>query len=144
MSTRWDERIPNIENVRFAAVWVHSVEAFDEFETDAASIREQARTDPQRRAALLQAFDFMVAHPPTPDEWFSVTNTSFCTRAQLRAYLRAFYDYVFGDREEPVLPPPNDEPCPHERDDEGRCVVALADRAAATRETADREAEEER
>ena len=127
---KWHERIPNLETERWVALWVHSVEAYNDFETDAARIREQARTMPARREAFLQVYDYILANPPTTREWFWATDTSFCTRAQLLEYLQAFYDYVFGDRPAPITPPPSDEVCPHERTERGQCVQAVAEQAA--------------
>jgi hypothetical protein len=127
---KWHERIPNIETERWVALWVHSVEAYNDFETDAARIREQARTMPARREAFLRVYDYILANPPTTREWFWATDTSFCTRAQLLEYLQAFYDYVFGERPAPIPPPPSDEVCQHERTDRGQCVLAVAERAA--------------
>jgi hypothetical protein len=122
-SVRWQDQIPDIDRVGWAAVWVHSVEAFNEFETDAARIRAQVRADPGQRATFVAAYDFMLANVPTPREWCRATDTSFCTREQLREYLQAFFDYVVGDRPEPITPPPNDELCAHEKDDQGDCVL---------------------
>ena len=127
---RWDEKIPGIDSVRWAALFVHHVEAYNDFEQDAPRIREQAHTNPERRASFHLAYDWMLANPPTARDWFRATSTSFCTHAQLIEYLQAFYDYVFGDRPAPIPPPPSDELCPHERNEQGQCVLAVADREA--------------
>lgn len=128
----WKDRIPNIEdgNVRWAVLWVHDVEAYYDFEKSAAQIRETARTNPERRAAYLQSYEYLLEHVPTTREWIGTTSTPFCTREQLREYLQAFTDYVFGERPTPIVPPENDEPCEHERNDDGVCVLAAAEEAA--------------
>ncbi|WP_034266552.1 hypothetical protein [Actinospica robiniae] len=128
---RWQDQIPNIDNVRWALLWVHNVEA--EFHRDAANLRDEVRAHAELRAAYQAAYDYVLAYDPTLREWASATDTPFCTREQLREYLQAFYDYVFGDRPEPIYPPPNDEPCPHEKNKRGQCVLAVAEREAQER-----------
>jgi hypothetical protein len=135
----WTDRIPHIEdgNVRWAVLFVHDVEAYYDFDESAGKIRETARTNPERRGVYLQAYRHLLEHVPSSREWMGATSTPFCTREQLREYLQAFADYVFGDRPEPIEPPENDEPCGHELNDDGVCVLSAA-------EEADEEAEKDR
>ncbi len=47
----------------------------------------------------------MIAWHPTPDEWLDPTETRFADQQDLDEYLRAFRDYLFGDRPEPIYLP---------------------------------------
>jgi hypothetical protein len=142
----WEDRIPHIAdgNVRWAVLWVHGVEAYYDFDESAAEMREIARTNPERRAVYLEAYRYLLDHVPSPREWAGATSTPFCTREQLREYLQAFVDYVFGDRPAPIEPPENDQLCEHERNEDGVCVLSAAETAAEESEEAeDAEARED-
>jgi hypothetical protein len=132
MGWEWEKQIPHIEdgNVRWAVLYIHNVEEYWDFERWAEEIRETCRKDPERREKYEEAYRYLVEHTPSTREWSESTHTPFCGRAQLHEYLKAFYDYVFGDRPEPIEPPSNEEPCEHdERDENGDCVIPLADGA---------------
>ncbi|NNH70030.1 hypothetical protein HLB23_09165 [Nocardia uniformis] len=57
---------------------------------------------------MRKALDFVIARRPTPQEWFDPTSTWFFDHQELDEYLRAFHDYLFGDRPEPIHPPDNE------------------------------------
>lgn len=126
MSREWEQQVPNIQdgNVRWSVVSLHSVEFFNEFEESAKRLRDEVRADPATRAKHEAAYRHLLEHTPTVREWAASTDTSFCSRAELNAYLQAFSDYVFGDRPAPIEPPDNEVPCEHdERDANGDCIA---------------------
>lgn len=125
---RYGDQIPNIGRERWSILYVHDVEG--DFEQDAPRIRELVRTNAESRARIQQAYDYLLAHVPSTRDWASATSTPFCTREQLREYLQAFHDYIFGDRPEPITPPPNDELCPHQRNERGYCIFVAAESEA--------------
>jgi len=132
MSREWEKQIPHIEdgNVRWAVLYVHNIEEYEDFEHWAEEVRETCLKNPERRETYEEAYRYLVEHTPPAGYWYESTGhgQSFCTRAELHEYLQAYYDYVFGDRPEPIMPPSNEEPCEHEHEN-GRCVLAIVDRA---------------
>lgn len=131
MSRDWEAKIPHISDggVRWAVLTIHDVEFYLDFEDEAPKLREQARNHPEDAGNKREAYEYLLEHTPSVRDWGTSTHTSFCTAAQLHEYLQAFYDYVFGDRPEPIEPPSNEEPCEHdERDENGECVIPLDDR----------------
>jgi hypothetical protein len=103
----WQQFIPGIEdrNVDWAVLWVHSAECAEDFRRNAAQVRETVRSSPERRAVYLRAYAHMLDHLPSTAGWSQVTDTEFSTCDQLRDYLEAFADYVFGERAEPIPAP---------------------------------------
>lgn len=132
MSREWVEKIPHISDggVLWAVRGIHMVEFYNDFDEQAPKLREQARKHPESMESKREAYEYLLEHTPSPRQWGNWTDTPFCTTAQLHEYLQAFYDYVFGDRPEPIEPPSNEEPCEHdERDENGECVIPPADGA---------------
>ncbi|MET9211308.1 MULTISPECIES: hypothetical protein [unclassified Nocardia] len=102
--TWWDE-IPHIESLRWPLVDMHSREYSRGIRERAAALRAACLSDPTTGKMLREALDFMIAWRPTPDDWFDPTGTEFAEQRDLDDYLRAFRDYLFGDRPEPIHPP---------------------------------------
>jgi hypothetical protein len=63
-------------------------------------------TEPTYGGMVREALDYMIAWRPTPNEWFDPTETRLADQRELDEYLRAFRDYLFGTRPEPIYPPP--------------------------------------
>lgn len=61
---------------------------------------------------MREALDYMIARHPTPNEWFDPTQARFFDQQELDEYLRAFRDYLFGNRPEPIYPPARNRPTP--------------------------------
>lgn len=103
----WEDGVPHIEdgNVRWAAIVVHHIEFVGEFLEQSEKLREAARTEPGRRAVYQDAYEYLLGHPPTPEQWCTATFQLFDSQQDLDAYLRAYADYLLRDRAEPLLPP---------------------------------------
>ena len=131
MSQDWVAKIPHISDggVLWAVRGVHMVEFYNDFEDEAPKLREQARKHPEDAREKREAYEYLLEHTPSVREWVQWTDTGFCTQAQLHEYLKAFYDYVFGDRPEPIEPPDPEEICEHEREN-GQCVLGAAENVA--------------
>ncbi|MFE9320937.1 hypothetical protein ACIHDR_13915 [Nocardia sp. NPDC052278] len=69
--------------------------------------RENVATNPVYGDMMCEALDYMIARRPTPSEWFDPTKSWFCDQRELDEYLRAFRDYLFGNRPEPISAPGN-------------------------------------
>ncbi|MFI6369000.1 hypothetical protein ACIBG0_40530 [Nocardia sp. NPDC050630] len=63
--------------------------------------------DPTYAAMMREALDYVIARRPTPSEWYDPTDAWFDNQRELDEYLRAFRDYLFGNRSEPIPPPSN-------------------------------------
>ncbi|MFI5500869.1 hypothetical protein ACIA5E_17555 [Nocardia asteroides] len=44
----------------------------------------------------------LIAWQPTPEEWFDPTGVRFAEQRDLDEYLRAFRDFLFGSRPDPL------------------------------------------
>ncbi|WP_133733875.1 hypothetical protein [Nocardia ignorata] len=49
-----------------------------------------------------EALEFVISRGTSRGEWFNRTHTWFRRQEDLDEYLRAFFEYVFGDRAEPI------------------------------------------
>ncbi|MFF2557487.1 hypothetical protein ACFVUS_41265 [Nocardia sp. NPDC058058] len=87
---------------------MHSAEFGDEMWRFAPILRAELAANPAERERMREALDFVIARRPTPKEWFHPTFTWFFDQQELDDYLRAFHDYLFGDRPEPIYPPDNE------------------------------------
>ncbi|MET8431041.1 hypothetical protein [Nocardia sp. NPDC004860] len=103
-ATWWDE-IPHIGSLLWPLVNMHRTEYGRGMRSSATVLREVCATDSTYGVMVREALDFMVAWHPTPDEWFDPTETRFADQRDLDEYLRAFRDYLFGTRPEPIYPP---------------------------------------
>ncbi|WP_109530210.1 MULTISPECIES: hypothetical protein [Nocardia] len=112
-NTWWDE-IPHIGNLLWPLVQMHNAENARRMRYDAPHVRTHCVADPTYGYMLREALDFMIAWQPTPDEWFDPTGIRFADQRDLEEYLRAFRDYVSGDRPEPIYPPGSEPLSPEE------------------------------
>lgn len=103
-TTWWDE-IPHINGLLWPLVTMHHAEYGRGMRLSAPALRAVCATDPTYGDMVREALDYMIAWHPTPDEWFDATETRFADRRDLDEYLRAFRDYLFGTRPEPLYPP---------------------------------------
>ncbi|MDR7167170.1 hypothetical protein J2W56_000888 [Nocardia kruczakiae] len=102
--TWWDE-IPHINGLRWALVDMHCAEHRDGRRQIASALRDACAADPTLGLLVRDALDYMIAWRPTPEEWFDPTGIRFAEQEALGEYLRAFRDYLLGDRAEPIFPP---------------------------------------
>ncbi|MEU1210148.1 hypothetical protein [Nocardia sp. NPDC005825] len=107
--TWWDE-IPHIDSLRWPLMDIHRAVRDRAMRYDAAALRDACVTDPPYGILVREALDFMIAWRPTPDEWFDPTEARFTDQRDLDEYLRAFHDYLFGTRPEPIDPPGSEVP----------------------------------
>ncbi|WP_174186243.1 hypothetical protein [Nocardia barduliensis] len=103
-TTWWDE-IPHIDGLLWPLVNMHRAENGRGMRLSAPALRAASATDPTYGDMVREALDYMIAWHPTPDEWFDPTETRFADQRDLDEYLRAFRDYLFGTRPEPIYPP---------------------------------------
>ncbi|MFE9581848.1 hypothetical protein ACFYO1_36110 [Nocardia sp. NPDC006044] len=99
----WDE-IPHIDALRWPLVQMHSDRYRASMPHAAPVVRDRVGKDSVYATMMRAAMDFMIAWQPTPDEWSDPTNVRFGDQQELAEYLRAFRDYLFGDRAEPIYP----------------------------------------
>ncbi|WP_405182341.1 hypothetical protein OG225_15620 [Nocardia sp. NBC_01377] len=112
-NTWWDE-IPHIDNLLWPLVQRQHAENGRGMRQTAPVVRNRCASDPTYGDMMREALDFMIAWQPTPDEWFDPTDTRFADQRDLDEYLRAFRDYVSGDRPEPIYPPGSEPLSPEE------------------------------
>ncbi|WP_433526035.1 hypothetical protein ACQPZ2_14685 [Nocardia pseudovaccinii] len=105
--TRWWDEIPHINRLLWPLVYMHYADLGDQMWRFAPAERENVATNPVYGDMMRDALDYMIARRPTPSEWFDPTKSWFCDQRELDEYLRAFRDYLFGDRLEPISPPGN-------------------------------------
>ncbi|MGV9408969.1 hypothetical protein ACWDOP_03560 [Nocardia sp. NPDC003693] len=103
--TTWWGEIPHIEGLLWPLVDMHHAENSRGMRESARVLRHACAADPTYGTLVREALDFMIWWRPTPDEWFDPTETRFTGRHELDEYLRAFRDYLFGTRPEPICPP---------------------------------------
>ncbi|MEU8895634.1 hypothetical protein AB0C65_07240 [Nocardia sp. NPDC048505] len=103
-ATWWDE-IPHVDNLLWPLVNMHRAENVRGMRSSAPVLRDACAKDSTYGDMVREALDFMIAWRPTPDEWFDPTETRFADQQDLDDYLRAFRDYLFGTRPEPIYPP---------------------------------------
>ncbi|MFD6108029.1 hypothetical protein ACFWFQ_35830 [Nocardia salmonicida] len=103
-TTWWDE-IPHIDGLLWPLMGMHRAERGGGMRHSAPPLRRACTADPTYGALVREALDFMIWWRPTPDEWFDPTETRFADQRDLDKYLRAFRDYLFGTRPEPIYPP---------------------------------------
>ncbi|MGW2661892.1 hypothetical protein ACWCW7_13085 [Nocardia tengchongensis] len=103
-TTWWDE-IPHIDGLLWPLMDMHRAEGGRGMRDYASALRAACAADPTYGALVHEALDFMIWWRPTPDEWFDPTETRFTDQRELDEYLRAFRDYLFGTRPEPIYPP---------------------------------------
>ncbi|MFD3701519.1 hypothetical protein ACFWUP_00070 [Nocardia sp. NPDC058658] len=113
-ATTWWDEIPHIAGLLWPLVRMHSAEYCRGTVSSARGLRDACARDQTYGAMVGEALDFMIAWQPTPDEWFDPTGTRFADQQDLDEYLRAFRDYVFGDRPEPIAPPGSEPMSPEE------------------------------
>ncbi|MCC3313993.1 hypothetical protein [Nocardia africana] len=101
--TWWDE-IPHIDSLRWPLVDMHRAEHRTGMRQCASVVRDACAADPTLGRLVRDALDYMIAWRPTPDEWFDPTGIRFADQRELGEYLRAFRDYLLGDRTEPITP----------------------------------------
>ncbi|MGC4990485.1 hypothetical protein [Nocardia salmonicida] len=123
-ATWWDE-IPHIEDLLWPLVNMHRAEHGREMRSSAPALREVCAKDSTYGDLVREALDFVIAWHPTPDEWFDPTETRFADQRDLDEYLRAFRDYLFGTRPEPIYPPGSEPLSPEDAwlDAIGRLVI---------------------
>ncbi len=102
--TWWDE-IPHIDGLHWALVGMHCAAHRDGMRQIASALRNACAADPTLGLLVRDALDYMIAWRPTPEEWFDPTGIRFADQEALGEYLRAFRDYLLGDRAEPISPP---------------------------------------
>ncbi|MFC6010309.1 hypothetical protein [Nocardia lasii] len=102
-ATWWDE-IPHIAGLRWPLVRMQCAENRSALAVCAGVQRDACTRDPTYGAMVREALDYMIAWRPTPEEWFEPTGTSFADQQDVDEYLRAFRDYLVGDRPEPIIP----------------------------------------
>ncbi|GAB0104914.1 hypothetical protein JMUB6875_38910 [Nocardia sp. JMUB6875] len=112
-ATWWDE-IPHIGSLLWPLVTMHSAEYGRGMRSSATALREACARDSTYGMLVREALDFMIAWRPTPDEWFDPTKTSFADQHALDKYLRAFRDYLFETRPEPIYPPDSEPLSPED------------------------------
>ncbi|MGW5517959.1 hypothetical protein [Nocardia africana] len=101
--TWWDE-IPHIDGLRWPLVDMHRAENRTGMQQCASVVRDACAADPTLGRLVRDALDYMIAWRPTPDEWFDPTGIRFADQRELDEYLRAFRDYLLGNRTEPITP----------------------------------------
>ncbi|MFE7798612.1 hypothetical protein [Nocardia sp. NPDC057440] len=105
--TRWWDEIPHINRLLWPLVTMHYADLADHMRRFAPVEREHVATNSVYGDMVREALDYMIARRPTPSEWFDPTRTRFFDQRELDEYLRAFRDYLFGNRSEPIYPPDN-------------------------------------
>ncbi|MEU2258332.1 hypothetical protein [Nocardia xishanensis] len=100
-TTWWDE-IPHIDGLLWPLVDIHRAERGRGMRHYAPALRDAFARDPTYGDMVREALDYMIAWRPTPDEWFDPTEARFADQRELDEYLRAFRDYLFGSRPEPI------------------------------------------
>ncbi|MCP2293574.1 hypothetical protein ACFYT3_35180 [Nocardia amikacinitolerans] len=110
--TKWWNEIPHINRLLFPLVIMHSAGLADEMRRIAPKERELVAANSVYGAMVREALDYMIARRPTPSEWFDPTQSRFSDQRELDEYLRAFRDYLFGNRPEPLYPPSRNRPTP--------------------------------
>lgn len=105
--TWWDE-IPHIKSLLVSLVHMHNPKFGDrKWEHMVSMERAILANDPTYAAMMREALDYVIARRPTPSEWYDPTDAWFDDQRELDEYLRAFRDYLFGNRSEPIHPPGN-------------------------------------
>ncbi|MFB7876881.1 hypothetical protein ACFC06_16630 [Nocardia sp. NPDC056064] len=69
---------------------------------------EDIARNPDYGQMIREALDFVITRGTTTGEWHSRTHVWFERQEDLDEYLRAFSQYLFGDRDEPIPPPDYD------------------------------------
>ncbi|MEV0708564.1 hypothetical protein [Nocardia aurea] len=103
-TTWWDE-IPHINDLLWPLVRMHDAKSVHGMRHNALHVRDRCVSGPTYGDMIREALDFMISWQPTPDEWFDPTEIRFADQRDLEEYLRAFRDYLSGDRPEPIYPP---------------------------------------
>ncbi|GAB4585666.1 hypothetical protein [Nocardia sp. IFM 10818] len=104
-STAWWDEIPHIDGLLWPLVDMHRARYARGMRLSASALRDALARDTTYGKMLCEALDFMIAWRPTPEEWFDPTGIRFADQWELDEYLRAFRDYLFGTRQEPICPP---------------------------------------
>ncbi|WP_040800982.1 hypothetical protein [Nocardia higoensis] len=112
LRTTWWDEIPHIDGLLWPLVDMHHAECRGGMRHYAPALRDACITDPTYGILVREALDFMITWRPTPDEWFDPTESRFADQRDLDEYLRAFRDYVFGTRPEPIYLPTGERPSP--------------------------------
>ncbi|MEV0333380.1 hypothetical protein [Nocardia sp. NPDC050717] len=108
--TWWDD-IPHIRRLQTPLVWIHRPEfGRDMWEHKISMERTIVASDPDYGDLVRDALAHMISQRPTPEQWFDPTGARFADQDDLVEYLRAYRDYLFGDRAEAIRPPGIDEP----------------------------------
>ncbi|MFX0573445.1 hypothetical protein [Nocardia nepalensis] len=103
--TKWWDEIPHIDGLLWPLVDMHRAERRGGMRHYAPALRAFCAADPTFGGMVREALDYTIAWRPTPEEWFDPTETRFADQRELDEYLRAFRDYLFGTRPEPIYPP---------------------------------------
>ncbi|MEV6772938.1 hypothetical protein AB0N05_30315 [Nocardia sp. NPDC051030] len=103
--TAWWNEIPHIDGLLWPLRDAHRAERGGGMQRYAPVLRSACAADPTYGALVREALDYMIVWGPTPDEWFDPTEARFADQRELDEYLRAFRDYLFGTRPEPIYPP---------------------------------------
>lgn len=103
--TTWWNEIPHIGHLLSPLVDLHRAESARGMRRRAAEVGDACVRDSAFGHMLREALDFMIAWRPTPEEWFDPTGVRFAEQRELDEYLRAFRDFLFGTRPEPLEPP---------------------------------------
>ncbi|MFC4377406.1 hypothetical protein ACFO5K_25320 [Nocardia halotolerans] len=93
-------------------VGMHGQECGAEMWRFAPILRTELDEDPVYRRMVREALDYIIGRGTNPVEWARCTDTEFFDQDELDEYLTAFYDYLFGDRPEPIYAPGNGRPPP--------------------------------
>ncbi|MET7770533.1 hypothetical protein [Nocardia sp. NPDC005366] len=107
----WVDDIPHIDNLRWEMVHLHHPTWSDPAWLWRRQVQLQRDNIVKSSAfgdMFREALDYMIARHPTPTEWFDLTRACFLDQQELDEYLRAYREYLFGNRSEPI-PPPSDQ-----------------------------------
>lgn len=103
--TRWWDEIPHINRLLWPLAYIHFADMGDLMGRFTAAERDKVATSSVYGDMVREALDYMIARRPTPSEWADPTRSWFFDQRELDEYLRAFRDYLFGNRPEPIYPP---------------------------------------
>ncbi|MEU6189202.1 hypothetical protein [Nocardia sp. NPDC047038] len=100
----WDE-IPHADSLLWPVGNLPYTHLGEQMWRYAPVLRAAIANEPSYGDMVREALDYVIARGAAPSDWFDPNTTRFLDRQEQDEYLRAFRDYLFGHRPQPIYPP---------------------------------------
>ncbi|MGW4634335.1 hypothetical protein [Nocardia sp. NPDC004415] len=107
--TRWHYDVPHIDRVYWPVFTIHSVEYVGEMWRYGPELLADITKDAEYKEMVFDALEYIISRATSREEWFNRTQIWFQRQGDLDEYLRAFLEYLRGDRIEPIYLPDEDD-----------------------------------